>query len=88
MPREASNHEMIEMMRRCSSEIKALRRQIAELQPKADAYEYLTAVLRLVPDQRRNTMSEDLAWVLDKRVGEIEDLLAQAKGAAGNLDQA
>ena len=79
MPPEASNREMIEMMRRCSSEIKDLRRTIAELQPKAEAYEYLTAVLRLVPDQRRNTMSEDLAWVLDKRVREIEEAITAAK---------
>lgn len=67
------------MMRRCSSEIKELRRVIADLQPKADAYEYLTAILRLIPDQRHRTMSEDLTWVLDKRVREIEECLEAAK---------
>ncbi|MBD9540119.1 hypothetical protein IB276_11705 [Ensifer sp. ENS04] len=88
MARDGSNREMIEMMRRCSSEIKDLRRQIADLQPKAEAYEYLTAVLRLVPDQRRNTMSEDLAWLLDKRIREIEDAEAAAKCGPENPGKA
>lgn len=88
MTREASNREMIEMMRRCSSEIKDLRRQIADLQPKAEAYEYLTAVIRLVPDQRGRGMKEDLAWVLDKRIREIEEAEAAAKSGPEQSDKA
>lgn len=68
---ETNKQEFIEMARRASSEIKELREQVAHLQPKAEAYDYLTTVLRLVPDQRRQTMSEDLAYMLDKRIAEL-----------------
>lgn len=71
--REFTKHEFIEMARRASSEIKDLRQHIAHLQPKAEAYDYLTTVLRLVPDQRPLTMSEDLARALDKRIAELKD---------------
>lgn len=82
---ETNKQEFIEMARRASSDIKELRAQIAYLQPKAEAYDYLTTVLRLVPDQRRQTMSEDLAYMLDKRVAELskENKTAAADGQEG-----
>lgn len=78
MTEEATNREMVQMMRRCSAEIKELRQQIAYLQPKAEAYENLALVLRLMPDQMQRTMSEDLTWVLDKRIRELEQASTEA----------
>lgn len=75
-----SKSESIEMMKRCSNEIKDLRAQIARLEPKADAYDNLVTVLGLLPKTSRG-FGEDLAWRLDKR---IEELLQQP--AAGVTD--
>ena len=62
--------EMIEMMQRCKSEIVDLRRQVERLQPKADAYDNLATVLRLLPRQSHG-MSEDLAWALERRIEKL-----------------
>lgn len=70
MGNEMTNVEAIDMMRRCSSEIKMLRQQIAELTPKAEAYDALLTVLDLLPKPSRG-MGEDLAWTLDKRIREL-----------------
>lgn len=74
--KHASNGEMIEMLRRCSSEIKDLRRQIAVLGPKAEAYDAMRAVIDLLP-KRPMGMSEDLTWRLDKRICELEEIAKQ-----------
>lgn len=68
--------EQIEMMRRVSSEIKALRSEIDRLAPKADAYEKLSQVLALLPRPSQG-YGEDVAWTLDKRIAEIEAEIAQ-----------
>lgn len=65
------NREAIKMMARCKEEIQNLRGQIARLQPKADAYDNIAIVLRLLPQQSVG-MGEDLTWVLDKRICELE----------------
>lgn len=65
-----TNAEAIQMMQRCKHEIADLRRQIATLRPKADAYDNLTIVLRLLP-QPSIGMGEDLVWTLDKRIQEL-----------------
>lgn len=65
------NREAIQMMARCKEEIQNLRGQIARLQPKADAYDNIAIVLRLLPQQSVG-MGEDMAWVLDKRIRELE----------------
>ena len=63
--------EFIEMAQRCSGEIKELRRQLSVLQPKADAYDNLVIVLRLLPKPSQG-YGEDLAWMLDKRIAELK----------------
>lgn len=63
--------EQVEMMGRASGEIKSLRAQIAALSPKADAYERLSQVLNLLPRPSQG-YGEDVAWMLDKRIAEIE----------------
>lgn len=71
MPPEMSNAEAIEMMNRCKHEIMDLRAQVERLKPKADAYDNLAIVLGLLPRQSMG-MGEDLVWVLDKRIRELE----------------
>lgn len=64
------NNEAIEMMNRCKQEIAGLRAEIARLKPKADAYDSVAQVLRLLP-QPSQGMGEDLVWILDKRIREL-----------------
>lgn len=69
--RDKFKRELVEVMARCSSEIKGLRQTIDRLAPKADAYDNLVVVLGLLP--RPSTgMGEDLAWKLDRRVEELK----------------
>ena len=70
MRSELNNKEAIEMMERCKQEIICLRGEIARLKPKADAYDSVTAILRLLP-QPSVGMGEDLVWMLDKRIREL-----------------
>lgn len=71
MPPEMKNAEAIQMMNRCKQEILSLRAVIARLEPKADAYDNLVSVLRLLP-QPSVGMGEDMVWILDKRIRELE----------------
>jgi hypothetical protein len=64
------NNEAIEMMNRCKQEIAGLRAEISRLKPKADAYDNIATILRLLP-QPSVGMGEDLVWVLDKRIREL-----------------
>jgi hypothetical protein len=66
-----NNKEAIEMMNRCKHEIVGLRAVIDRLKPKADAYDNLVIVLGLLPRQGMGA-SEDLVWVIDKRIRELE----------------
>lgn len=70
MPPEINNTEAIQMMNRCKHEIMQLRAEIDHLRPKAEAYDNLATVLRLLP-QRSVGMGEDLVWVLSKRIEEL-----------------
>ena len=65
-----NDNEAIDMMNRCINEINMMRVTISRLQPKADAYDNLATVLRLLP-QPSQGMGEDLAWVLKKRIQEL-----------------
>jgi hypothetical protein len=79
MAPEMSNREAIEMMNRCKHEIAGLRAQIAGLAPRAEAYDNLVTVLRLLPRPSQG-MGEDLVWVLDKRIQELQPKPAPAVG--------
>lgn len=73
MPDETENlkkEEFIEMMRRCREEISTLRAHIARIEPKAEAYDNIAVILRLLPKQSVS-MGEDLLWSLDKRIEEL-----------------
>lgn len=66
------NHkaELIQMMQRCREEIRSLRARLAVVEPKAEAYDNLAAVLRLLP-QPPMSYGEDLVWRLEKRIEEL-----------------
>jgi hypothetical protein len=66
-----SNKEAIEMMLRCKQEIVSLRATIDHLTPKADAYDKLAIVLGLLP-RASVGMGENIVWILDKRMRELE----------------
>ena len=78
MTNEISNQEAIQMMNRCKEEILSLRAHIGRLQPKADAYDNIAAVLRLLP-QPGICMGEDVVWVLDRRIRELQPEPVAAK---------
>jgi hypothetical protein len=65
------NREAIEMMNRCKHEIMNLRATIDRLKPKAEAYDNLAILLGLLPRQGI-AMGEDLVWVIDKRLRELQ----------------
>ena len=67
------DQEAIQMMARCSSEIKQLRAEIARLAPKAQAYDDISALIRFLPHGGGICSTEDLAYVLDKRVKELTE---------------
>jgi hypothetical protein len=75
-----SNKEAIEMMNRCKHEIMNLKATIDRLKPKADAYDNLATLLRLLP-QQGIAMGEDLVWVLDKRIRELSPKPAAVEAA-------
>lgn len=65
------NNEAIEMMNRCIHEIRELRSRVDTLQPKAEAYDNIAIVLNLIP-RRSQGYGEDLIWVLQKRIQELQ----------------
>jgi hypothetical protein len=71
------DNEAIQMMARVSEEITSLRREIDRLRPKAEAYDAMLAILRLLPVPSRG-MGEDLTWVLNKRIEELKKKQAEA----------
>lgn len=58
------------MAEAAAREIEGLRAQIATLTPKAHAYDNLSIVLRLLPQQSQG-YGEDMAWKLRKRAEEL-----------------
>ena len=66
-----NDQEAIHMMQRCKAEILQLRRHIDVLEPKAAAYDNISAILGLLP-QRGQSMGEGLCWTIDKRIQELE----------------
>lgn len=79
--KEITNAEAIEMMNRCKHEIAGLRAVIERLQPKADAYDNIAAILRLLPQPSRGA-GEDLVWLLEKRIRELQSSPAEPSDVA------
>ena len=72
-----SDREFMQMASRASEEIKMLRNVIAKLEPKADAYDRLSAVIDMARPRGGFASGEDLAYKLDKRAEEIAETLAK-----------
>jgi hypothetical protein len=77
--------EAIDIMKRCSSEIKDLRAQIEHLTPKAEAYDNMAALIGLLPRHSRG-MGEDLARTLDRRIEELKNPPKEAAVAEDGID--
>lgn len=75
--KDVNNAEFIQMMNRCKHEIIGMRATIDHLQPKAEAYDNMAAVLCLLPRQSVG-MSEDIVWALNKRIEELTPKPANA----------
>lgn len=73
-----NDQDAMQMMQRCSAEIKGLRARIEYLEPKAHAYDVLSAVVGLLPKPSQG-YGEDLAWRLDKETADIQHRLMQPK---------
>ncbi len=76
MPPEISNQEAIEMMKRCKQEIIGMRATIDRLKPKADSlscWAYCPV--------RASAWGEDMVWMLDKRIRELEPKPGSDKSA-------
>jgi hypothetical protein len=71
------NPEAIEMMNRCKHEIVGLRAEVERLRPRADAYDNIASILRLLPRPSVG-MSPDVVWELDKRIRELSPKPAEA----------
>lgn len=68
--------DTIQMMQRCAEEIQLLRNRIADLEPKAHAYDSIATILGLLPKTTQG-YGEDLVWRLRKQIQEIQN--SQAK---------
>ena len=69
--KDMNNTEAVQMLQRCSEEIRLLRAQRDALAPKAEAYDLLLKIMGLLPGQSRG-YGEDLVWRLEKRIAELQ----------------
>lgn len=77
-----NDRDQIEMMARCSEEIKTLRAQIANLQPRADAYDNMATLLRVAVPRQSQGYGEDLAWKLDRTIEDMKKALVEPEDGA------
>lgn len=77
--RKKLERELMEMMQRCTEEIKGLRRTVDQLRPRAEAYENLAALIDMFP-KKSVSMGEDLAWKLDRRIAELKEKIDAHEG--------
>ncbi len=63
--------EAIQMMQRCIHELRELRNTNNVMAPRAEAYEVIRDIIGMLP-KRSQGYGEDLVWVLQKRIKELE----------------
>lgn len=63
--------ETIQLLQRAHNEIVTLRRQVAELAPRAHAYDTVAALARLKEEPAQG-YSEDVAWRIKQAVETLE----------------
>lgn len=69
--------EIIQLLRVGHDEIIRLRRQVADLEPRAHAYDTIAQIARLSVQHQSQGYGEDPAWRLKDAV---EKLIAQSEG--------
>lgn len=74
--KDMSNMEGIQMLQRCSEEIRMLRVQRDNLAPKAEAYDLINKIVGLMPTQGRG-YGEDILWKLEKRIAELQSIIVK-----------
>lgn len=79
--KDMTNAEAIEMMNRCVNEMTGLRGEIERLQPKAEAYDNVATILRLLPQPSRGA-GVDLIWTLKNRIEELKPPLPKPDAMA------
>ena len=70
------NTEAKQMMTRCRNEILELRKRLSEVEPKADAYDQLRAVISMLPKQSQG-YGEDVIWIIDSEMKKLDKLEAE-----------
>lgn len=66
-----TDKDVQDMAQLCIEEISMLRSQVAALQPRADAYDSIERILRLIP-QPAQGYGEDIVWRLRKQIEELQ----------------
>lgn len=65
------DHEAVQMMQRCVHELRGMRRVNNELAPAAEAFHVIRKITHAMSHDSHGA-SEDLVWVLEKRIRELE----------------
>lgn len=76
-----NDKEMIGVLSAAEAEIGSLRREIARLAPKAEAYDLVLAIAGFLPAPIRGE-SVDIGWMLRKHIGELTDAMQSDRAAA------
>lgn len=82
---QVARPEIIRALRLAHDEIVTLRRRVAELEPKAHAYDTISRIAALTEPDRPIGFAEDPAWriktLVDRLVAEREAERKEAEGA-------
>lgn len=65
--------ETIEVLEKAKHEILSLKNQINHLKYKADAYDNISSILRLIPFPNRQGMGEDIGWLIDQHISDMKE---------------
>lgn len=71
-PNKVERPDILRALRMGHDEIVTLRRRVAELEPKAHAYETISQIARLTVTERSQGYGEDAAWRIKQLVEQIE----------------
>lgn len=63
--------DVAQMAQRCVFEIKRLRERLAMIEPKADAYDNLAAVIRLAGPREGGVFAPDLVRQLEEQIADL-----------------
>lgn len=66
-----NDKEAIQMMQRCAHDLREARSQINNLAPRAEAYEVIRDIIRMLPKISQG-YGEDLVWILEKKIKELQ----------------